>query len=53
MGIECETKFQSLHDEIERINEEIKELKSEIQRNKIHCWPSNSGKRIVTKVKRK
>jgi hypothetical protein len=35
LGIECETKFKSLHDEIERINEEIKDLKSEIKKNKI------------------
>jgi hypothetical protein len=53
LGIECETKFQSLHDEIERMNEEIREIKSEIQRNKIHSWSTSSGKRIVTKAKRK
>jgi hypothetical protein len=43
----------TVHDEIERINEEIRELKNEIKKNKINNWPTNSGKRIVTKVKRK
>lgn len=53
MGIECETKFQSLHDEIARINEEIIELKNEIKRNKINNWSMTQGKRIVTKAKGK
>jgi hypothetical protein len=53
LGIECETKFQSLHDEIARMNEEIRELKNEIKRNKINSWSMTQGKRIVTKAKRK
>jgi hypothetical protein len=53
LGSECETKFKNLHDEIERINEEIRELKSEIKKNKINSWSTNPEKRIVAKVKRK
>lgn len=41
MGAECETRFQNLHDEIEKINREIKELKNEIRKNKINNSPTN------------
>jgi hypothetical protein len=35
------------------MNEEIRELKNEIKRNKINSWSMTQGKRIVTKAKRK